>query len=120
MRNLEILLHASTNLVQLNGDSEEEVACFAVDEFSHRLYVISTQNVLYAFGYAQLLPANTCKLKYQYKLAVKEGAKPVALSYIQELSALVIAYSSGNIFTYSNQTENEGKLATLNPYNIFM
>lgn len=109
MRNLEILLHASTSLSQLDSDNGEEVAIFTVDEFSHRLYFLTTQQVLYCFGYSQLCPANTCKLKYQGLINVDSKARAVSMNYIQELTALVITFSNGSIFTYCNQGETEGK-----------
>ena len=109
MRNLEILLHASTSLVDLDSDQGVGVACFAVDEYSHRLYVLSTNNTLYCFGYSQLLPANTCKLKYQSQISADQSATAISISYIQELNVLVIAYSNGSIFTLSNQNESDGK-----------
>lgn len=109
MRNLEILLHASTSLIDSDSETGVEVACFAVDEYNHRLFVLSTNNTLYCFGYSQLLPANTCKLKYQSQIGVDQSTTAVSIAYIQELNALVIAYSNGSIFTLSNQNESEGK-----------
>jgi len=90
----------------------EEVAYFNIDEFSHRLYLLTNQNTLFCFGYSQLLPANTCKLKYKAKINANMSATVVTMDYIQELTSLVIAYSNGDVFTYSNQSESEGKSTT--------
>jgi hypothetical protein len=110
MRNLEILLHASTELVKLDKERNEQMNCFCLDEFSHRLYILTTENVLYCFGYSQILPANTVKLKYSVDFNVEQKASAISIDYIQELNALVLAYSNGSIFTMSNQNEEQGKL----------
>ena len=65
MRNLEILLNGSVTLIDFDREAEETVQMFTVDELAHKLYLISSKNILYAFSYSQLLPANSSKLLYQ-------------------------------------------------------
>lgn len=109
MRNLEILLQASTNLIDLSSQEGVELSCFTVDEFAHRIYLLTSDNTLYCFGYSQLLPANTCKLKYQVPLTVDGPCKAVNLKYVQELSSLIVTFTNGTILSYSNPNEDEGK-----------
>ena len=108
MRNLEILLNASSRLLELDQDVCEIVKWFTVDEMSHKLYLITSKNLLYAFSYSQLLPANSCKKLYQWEINSENNATPICMAYIQELNGLWIAYSSGSIIKHSNPGENEG------------
>lgn len=109
MRNLEILLHASTSLIDLASQDGVEVANFTIDEFAHRLYLLTTDNMLSCFGYSALLPANTCKLKYQVPLSADNSAVSVSIKYVQELNCLILAYSNGVVLSYSNPNEDDGK-----------
>jgi hypothetical protein len=70
MRNIEILLHASSNILDLDSQENIFLCCYSVDEFAHRLYTLTTDSILTCFSYSPLLPASTLKMKYQEPLIV--------------------------------------------------
>ena len=64
------------------------------------------EKTFYEFKYSALLPATTCKLIHDQPLSYTH--KCVSMHYVQELAALVIAFSDGTVVTYKRQ--DDGKL----------
>ena len=77
--------------------------------------------MIYEFKYSALLPSNTSKLDHSQPIDVTTTTTEcVDMAYIQEISAVVVVFQSGAVFTYKRDL-GEGKQTLLSDYTfIFM